>query len=203
MNQKNLNQYSLSKISGIPSATLNDLLCGRSNILNCSTKTTKALAEALKCTMEEIVNLSFIKTFPNASEYIDKNDYYKEMLDGRKNIILAFESALEFYKLANRSAGNQIFVYSYKSLPEPFSFEKVDNFKNIQYENIDGLLVTTLSQTINDMLSFKNRDTQSLYEALTTYYYENNHDFSTINITNENKKIFKKRCKESLEYYDE
>lgn len=58
LEQKEITIYHLSKISGIPKSTINDICSGRSKIEKCSAKTIKQLAQALNCTMDDIMELS-------------------------------------------------------------------------------------------------------------------------------------------------
>lgn len=57
LDEKKISKYSLSKISGVPKTTVMDICAGRSSIERCSAKTVQHLAEALGCTMEEIMQL--------------------------------------------------------------------------------------------------------------------------------------------------
>lgn len=58
LEQTEITVYHLSKISGIPKSTINDICSGRSKIENCSAKTIKQLAQAFNCTMDDIMELS-------------------------------------------------------------------------------------------------------------------------------------------------
>lgn len=64
-------------------------------------------------------------------------------------------------------------------------------------------MVTTLSQTVNDIISDDDTDLQPIYEALNKYYYTHDNSFDGINIKDENKQLFERISKESLEYYSE
>ena len=55
--QKNLTKYGLSKISGIPKTTIIDICSGKSSIQKCAALTVKKLADALDCTMEDIMEM--------------------------------------------------------------------------------------------------------------------------------------------------
>lgn len=54
---KNLTKYRLSKMSGIPKTTIIDICSGKSSIQKCAAGTVKKLADALDCTMEDIMEL--------------------------------------------------------------------------------------------------------------------------------------------------
>ena len=58
LEQKNITMYHLSKISGIPKTTINDICSGKSKIENCNAKTIQLIAKALKCSMDDIMALS-------------------------------------------------------------------------------------------------------------------------------------------------
>jgi len=58
LDQRGISKYQLSKTSGIPKTTIMDICAGRSSIERCSAKTVRQLAEALNCTMEEVMMLS-------------------------------------------------------------------------------------------------------------------------------------------------
>jgi len=53
--QKNITKYRLSKESGIPYATLNDICSGKAQIEKCSADTIYRLAKALNVSMESII----------------------------------------------------------------------------------------------------------------------------------------------------
>ena len=55
LNQKNITKYHLSKISGVPKTTVIDICSGKSSLERCSAKTLYQIAQALGCTMEELL----------------------------------------------------------------------------------------------------------------------------------------------------
>ncbi|MDR1069090.1 MAG: helix-turn-helix transcriptional regulator [Clostridiales Family XIII bacterium] len=55
LTQKNLTKYKLSKISGIPFATISDISTGKAKITKCSVETLYKLAKALGVSMEDLV----------------------------------------------------------------------------------------------------------------------------------------------------
>lgn len=61
LKQKNMSIYKLSKVSGIPYATLNDLVSEKSNIKNCSAGNVYKIAQALGVTMESLLETSMIQ----------------------------------------------------------------------------------------------------------------------------------------------
>lgn len=54
---RGMTKYRLSKISGIPKTTIIDICSGKSSIEKCSAKTVFSLAQALGCSMEEIMKM--------------------------------------------------------------------------------------------------------------------------------------------------
>ena len=58
LNERNLSKYQLSKLSGVPKTTIMDICAGRSDMERCNAKTVQKLAQALNCTMEDMMKLS-------------------------------------------------------------------------------------------------------------------------------------------------
>lgn len=57
LKEKGLSRYSLSKISGVPWATLADICSGKTSLNRCSAQTLSKLSRALDLTIEEIMEL--------------------------------------------------------------------------------------------------------------------------------------------------
>lgn len=57
LEQKGITKYRLSKISGVPKTTILDICSGKTSIENCNAKTVYLLAQALNCSMEELMLL--------------------------------------------------------------------------------------------------------------------------------------------------
>lgn len=57
LDQRNITKYHLSKISGVPKTTVIDICSGKSSLDRCSAKTVYQIAQALGCTMEELMLL--------------------------------------------------------------------------------------------------------------------------------------------------
>lgn len=57
LDQRNITKYHLSKISGVPKTTVIDICSGKSSLDRCSAKTVYQIAQALGCTMEELMML--------------------------------------------------------------------------------------------------------------------------------------------------
>lgn len=120
-----------------------------------------------------------------------------------RDVILAFESALEQHNLTNGKFNSKIHVYSLKPLPNPFKVHLVDNYEDIDFIDVRGLKTTTLSKTINDMLSNSDVDPYILAESLSNYYYEHNESFDGIVVAKQNIMKFKEYKQWAIEYYDE
>jgi len=94
LNQKEITKYHLSKVSGIPKTTIMDICSGESSIQKCAAKTVQSLANALDCTMEDIMALSDRKEdkydadtgLPMNKEYLECAipDYLKKAIDKMK-----------------------------------------------------------------------------------------------------------------------
>jgi plasmid maintenance system antidote protein VapI len=56
LTQNNFTKYRLSKISGVPFATISDICTGKAQIEKCSAQTLFKLSKALNVTMEELVS---------------------------------------------------------------------------------------------------------------------------------------------------
>ncbi len=54
---KGITKYRLSQMSGIPKTTILDICSGKSSLEKCSAGTVRALASALGCSMEEIMEM--------------------------------------------------------------------------------------------------------------------------------------------------
>ena len=195
--------YSLAKESGISYTTIKEIMSGKRKIENLPGKTIRSLANAFNCSMEEIMKLDINKNYLDSSSFLRKSEYYTELLKNKKNVVLAKDSALEFYHLSNDNISDKAFVYSCGDLEDPFINKKVENFDDIDYEVVDGIMVTTLDQTINDIIADNDVDLQPLYEALNKYYHQHNNSFDGIEVNEKNRESFKKIAEDSLDYYNE
>ena len=57
LDQRNMTKYRLSQISGVPKTTVIDICSGKSSIDKCSAKTVQLLANALQCSMEDLMKI--------------------------------------------------------------------------------------------------------------------------------------------------
>lgn len=61
LKETGITKYRLSKLSGVPHATLNDLCSGKSRIEKCSAETLYKIAKALHVSMEVLIEDEFNK----------------------------------------------------------------------------------------------------------------------------------------------
>ena len=200
LQKNNLSQYALSKKSGVPYSTISDICSGKTDIRKCNVMTVYKIANALECSIETLIEKENVAEFSGASQTIQ--EYYRNYLRNRKNVILFGESALDYYRLTNGGTPLFVEVYATTNLPLPFKVHKVKNFNNIDYDVIDGIMVSSIDQSLNDMLSSKDADYQALDEALSNYYYQNNESFDGIHILKKNLEKFNKEKEYAIHYYD-
>lgn len=204
LKNRNMSEYALSKISGVPYSTISDMCSGKTDIRKCNCETIYKIAKALGTTMEIVIGAKQEETaeLDDSIPPIRKHDYYIENMKFRKNAILRGESAAEFLEITDGHFSPLIKVYSTTSLPYPFIVKKIKNFKKIDYEIKDGVLVTSASQSIDDMISDKENDVQILDQAISNYYYRNNESFDGLKISKKNLDKFNKEIKHALKYYE-
>lgn len=202
LKNRKMSEYALSKISGIPYSTISDMCSGKTDVKKCNGETILKIAKALNTTMEIVIGekQEEVAKFDDTSITIE--EFYQYHLKNRKNVILYGTSALDYMRLTNGGYPLQIEVYSTVSLPFPFKVHKVKNFNDIDYQIIDGILVSTIDQSFNDMLKDEDTDYQALDESLSNYYYHNNESFDGLNILKSNLKRFNKEKGYAIKYYD-
>lgn len=96
LEKKGFTVYSLSKVSGVPKTTLQDLCSGKANIKKSQAITIKKIADALGVKMEDVMNLE-------ENERIDKETGLpldKSYLE--KKLPLCLEKVLNDYKESER-----------------------------------------------------------------------------------------------------
>lgn len=71
--------YRLSKESGVPKSTLNDIAIGKTDILNCTGRTLLAISKTLNVSIEELLNLEMEDARSIMPEFLIKSidDYRK------------------------------------------------------------------------------------------------------------------------------
>lgn len=129
-----------------------------------------------------------------STRYLSDVDWLQDVVQG-KDLILCGVSTLEFLELFNGYVNeSKIQVYA----------KSKGQFDNIDYINFDGVLCTTVNQTINDMLAnYDNIDELAFLEALSNYYFANDESFDNLKIKPENLNIFNQVKQIAIEYYCE
>lgn len=93
-----MTKYRLSKLSGVPKTTINDICSGRSEMEKCSGKTILLLAEALRCKMEDLMSFEHGRLgydgetgLPKDKGYLEKNlpDFLQKSIN---QMILSWEA---------------------------------------------------------------------------------------------------------------
>jgi len=121
-----------------------------------------------------------------------------------EDVILRAESALLYLQLFNGYLGeSEIKVYSKtKGLIDNVEYEVVSSFVDIAHFEDSGILCSTLSQAVNDMLvDFDNSDHEVLAQALSNYYHSNRESFEGLSINPGNMDNFEYMRDWALEYY--
>lgn len=119
-----------------------------------------------------------------------KHDYYQQALAGTDKV-LCRESAAEYLNLSNGNFGKNIEYYLY---PEAVGREVIV---------VNGILCTSVDQTINDLLEDKESDEQVLLESLGNYFYENQGSFKGLKIKPGNQERFAELEQAAISYYDD
>lgn len=140
-----------------------------------------------------------------STRYLSDVDWLQDVVQG-KDLILCGVSALEYLELFNGYVNeSKIQVYAKSNGQfDNIEYHIVDSFDNIDYINFDGVLCTTVNQTINDMLAnYDNIDELAFLEALSNYYFANDESFDNLKIKPENLNIFNQVKQIAIEYYCE
>ena len=119
-----------------------------------------------------------------------KHDYYQQALAGTDKV-LCRESAAEYLNLSNGNFGKNIEYYLY---PEAVGREVIV---------VNGILCTSVDQTINDLLEDPESDEQVLLESLGNYFYENQGSFNGLKIKPGNQERFAELEQAAISYYDD
>lgn len=130
------------------------------------------------------------------------NDQLRNLL-ADVECVLAFDTAADFLGLTNggyRSAA-QIFVNKKQNIDGTEQI-LVPSLETLVCEEQNGLLCTTVNQTIIDLLE-QNGDEQIITESLANYYDAHNESFDGLEVPEHLKKRFEKYKAWALEYYEE
>ncbi|MCM1160963.1 MAG: helix-turn-helix transcriptional regulator [Roseburia sp.] len=96
LKEKGMTKYRLSKISGIPHATLNDLCCGKSRIEKCSGETLYKIAKALQIPMEALIEDTMMKkNSPPDIKKLREDSYEYGLPEYLQHDLDAYKEALE------------------------------------------------------------------------------------------------------------
>lgn len=140
-----------------------------------------------------------------STRYLSNVDWLQDVVQGT-DLILCGVSALEYLELFNGYVNeSKIQVYAQNEGQfDNIEYHIVNSFDDIEYLNFDGVLYTTVNQTINDMLSdYDNIDELAFLEALSNYYFANNESFDNLKIKPENRDVFNQVKQMAIEYYCE
>lgn len=85
MDRIHMTKYRLSRLSGIPHATLNDICSGKTKIEKCTAETIYRLAQALNVSMEQLVETGIRQSEREHSYEFGLPDYLQHDLDAYKN----------------------------------------------------------------------------------------------------------------------
>lgn len=144
----------------------------------------------------------FMKSI-TSEDYISTVEWLKTVVQDCE-LILCEVSALEYLELFNGYMNeSKIQVYAKdKGQFSNMEYNVVDSFDGIDYFVSDGVMCTTLNQTINDMLAnYDNIDELAFLEALSNYYFSNNNSFDNLVIKSKNIGLFNQLKEKAITYY--
>ena len=133
---------------------------------------------------------------------ITYNDQLRNLL-ADVECVLAFDTAADFLGLTNggyRSVA-QIFVNKKQNIDGTEQI-LVPSLETLVCEERNGLLCTTVNQTINDLLE-QNGDEHIIMESLANYYDAHNESFDGLEVPEHLKARFEKYKTWAVEYYEE
>ena len=79
LDRKGMTKYRLSKISGVPKTTVIDICSGKSSIEGCTAKTVLLLANALDCSMEDLMKIDTADYHPQTGLPKDETHYERDL----------------------------------------------------------------------------------------------------------------------------
>lgn len=133
---------------------------------------------------------------------ITYNDQLRNLL-ANVECVLAFDTAADFLGLTNggyRSEA-QIFVNKKQNIDGTKQI-LVPSLEELECEERNGLVCTTVNQTIIDLLE-QNGDEQIITESLANYYDEHNESFEGLKMPGHLRLRFEKYKAWAVEYYEE
>jgi len=141
----------------------------------------------------------------DSAAFFSNREWFRSALKGQ-NVILCYTSALECHELfLGYLCEKKIDVYALeKGEYTNINYYVVDSFDGIETVRFEGLVCTSINQTINDILAeFDNIDEQSFIEALWYYYVTHNKSFNGLNISSQNMEQFNAIKDWAIEYKGE
>ena len=131
------------------------------------------------------------------------NDYLRDLLKDAP-CILAYDTAADYLGLSNGSSFHEAaHIYVQSPLHIDGTREHIiPSFDTVEHEMRNGLLCTTVNQTINDLLR-TDGDNQVIQESLADVYFSNGESFDSLHIEKELLPRFEKYKVWAIEYYDE
>ena len=130
------------------------------------------------------------------------NDWLRSLL-ANVECVLAFDTAADFLGLTNGGYRPvvQIFVNKKQNI-EGTEQTLGTSLKELECEEYNGLVCTTVNRTIIDLLE-QNGDEQIITESLANYYDEHNESFDGLKIPEHLQSRFEKYKAWAMEYYTE
>lgn len=95
LKEKNMTQYRLAIESGVPHATLSDILSGKTKIEKCSGETLYKLSKTLDTTIEELISENIEKSYIERSYEYGLPEYLQHDLDAYKKGLKEKSSLLD------------------------------------------------------------------------------------------------------------
>lgn len=191
LKREDMSMRQLSIKSNVPYSTIRDLCTGVTNIENVTAKTLFSISKVLYVSMESLLN-NTINTPLFKSSFTSKDNYYKEAIGKKTNVVLRSLSALDYYGYVTNGTPDKIMVYSIYKMPDGFDTIFLKNFSSIETSSFNGLLVSTLDQAINDILKDKNIINKTIKDIFNNIYFENSKILEELNIKKPNLPRFTK-----------
>lgn len=116
-----------------------------------------------------------------------------------ENVVLRQASALELLNyFSGYIVARRIQVYALEPIPlEHFESIILPNFDNLDIVTVHGLQCTSITQTLNDMLSDEdNCDWQALTEALGKFYGEHGESYDDLILEESSRLFFEKQMRQ-------
>lgn len=194
LKKNDMSMRQLSIKANVAYSTIRDLCTNKVMLENASGRTLLAISKALYMSIESLLN-SENSDIIRDSLYVNSKKYLIENLKNKKNVILRSLSALDYYGYLDRNNSKDIFVYSIYKLDKPYIYKQVKNFSKIKYTYTDNILVSTLSQSINDVLSDANVSIKMIKEILLNIKLDDQLILDNLEISKANKTKFDKLVK--------